>query len=96
MKERKSDMERACKEMRLGVAVDVEKCNGCRTCELVCSLHLSGMFDPYSSAIRIVRPDVHGPISSEIRDGCDLCSGLSIPYCVEFCPTDAVFLTRVP
>jgi Fe-S-cluster-containing hydrogenase component 2 len=78
--------------MRLRPAVEVAKCNGCKACELACSLRLKGCFDSNGSAIRVIRPDIHGPIRFEVMEDCDLCNGIEVPSCIEFCASDAISL----
>lgn len=40
--------------------VNVEKCSGCRICELVCSFHHSGQFRPSISRIIVIKQDKYG------------------------------------
>ena len=42
------------------LAVDYDKCTGCRTCEIVCSLQHNGEISPLKSRIRVVRWDDRG------------------------------------
>ena len=66
------------------ITADLEKCTGCRTCELVCSFKRTGAFNPKKSAIRIVKDNqvgLDGPIT------CQLCRN---PHCVEACPEGAL------
>lgn len=51
------------------ILVNCEKCVGCRTCEMVCSLSHCKEIDPYHSRIKVIK--------------CDLCDGE--PLCVKFC-----------
>ena len=64
----------------LRIVLDVDKCDGCRTCEAICSLVNEGEFNPVKSRIKIVRT-----ISSEILH--------SMPVfclqCVKHCYTKA-------
>ena len=80
--------------MKYKIGIDIDKCTGCKACELACSLHLEKACNPMGSAIRIVRPDVHGPIRYGIDDRCDHCDGMEIPLCIELCPTNAVSFLR--
>lgn len=85
------------------LVVDQIRCDGCRLCELVCSLRLYGEFNPSRSAIRVSKAEKRGiyvPVISPSGgllfdpDGalieCDLCDGS--PRCVEICPNDAVWI----
>ena len=80
-------------------------CTCCRICELVCSLHLSGEFNPTKSAIRLVRKQSAGvwfpivsPFGGILFDDkrepvlCDLCNGK--PKCVRSCPTNALIIIQ--
>ena len=76
------------------VTFETEKCGGCRSCELACSYHHRGIFQPSISSIEITnRPkelsfDV--TFYRESAEGCiacDRCKGLEVPLCVQVCPT---------
>jgi carbon-monoxide dehydrogenase iron sulfur subunit len=42
------------------IHVKSEKCSGCRICELVCSFHHEGRFNPRLSRIAVVKEDKYG------------------------------------
>lgn len=71
---------------------DMPNCGGCRTCEIACSFHHRGEFNPAISSIRIL-DKTNGPgflvmlveHGDEVRIACDLCKGLEIPLCMEYC-----------
>ncbi len=71
---------------------DMPTCGGCRTCEIACSFHHRGEFNPSISSIRILEK-ASGPgfIVMLVEQGegleiaCDLCKGLEIPLCMEYC-----------
>jgi len=71
---------------------DFSKCGGCRTCEMACSYHHKGVFQPAASSLRILDKE-HGSgflleLEEEgdlIRTACDGCEGLPVPRCVEVC-----------
>jgi benzoyl-CoA reductase subunit BamC len=44
------------------IAVDFDKCTGCGTCELICSLHHYGVNNPKKSRIRVVRVPERGQV----------------------------------
>lgn len=86
--------------------VDQAKCDGCRLCELVCSLRLCGEFNPARSAVRISKVEKRGvyvPIISPscgllldpegVPLVCDLCEGN--PKCVEVCPNEAILVRKL-
>jgi len=66
--------------------VHVEKCIGCRICELVCSTKDGkGYYNPRKSFVKILRNDemnVRVPVFSV---KCDLCG-----RCARFCPTKVI------
>ncbi|MBL7178076.1 MAG: 4Fe-4S dicluster domain-containing protein [Desulfobacteraceae bacterium] len=67
------------------ITINHESCTGCKTCEMLCSLHHFGECNPVRSAIRIIRRE---------RDGLVFCLPLVCQQCepapcVEACPTEA-------
>jgi len=62
----------------------VEKCTGCRTCELSCSFEHEGEFRPSVSRIRIIRSEEYGV---NVPMFCRQCED---PPCKEKCPVDAI------
>jgi len=70
------------------LSVNLEKCTGCRICEIVCSSTREGLYAPKVSRVRLVQNEEKGfdcPIA------CKLCEK---PPCVAACPTKA--LTQHP
>ena len=68
--------------MERTLMIEMEKCTGCRICELICSMEKRGEYNPQKSYIRVLRNremDVNIPVL-DVR--CDLCN-----KCVEWCPT---------
>ena len=66
---------------------DLEKCTGCRTCELACSFKREGAFNPKKSAIRVIKDERIG------LDGPVVCEICPKPKCVEACPERALAKT---
>jgi Fe-S-cluster-containing hydrogenase component 2 len=71
---------------------EMPSCGGCRTCELACSFHHRGEFNPAISSLKILeKPDGPGYLvvlkEESDRSGlaCDRCEGLDIPLCVQYC-----------
>ena len=66
------------------ILVNCEKCVGCRTCEMVCSLSHGKEIDPYHSRIKVVKWEdaVHS-----IPINCRQCEDAP---CLEICPTEAI------
>ncbi len=71
---------------------EMPSCGGCRTCELACSFHHRGAFNPVLSSLKILeRTDGPGYLVS-LKDeaegsglACDRCEGLEVPLCVQYC-----------
>ena len=64
--------------------VDANKCNGCKMCEVVCSLEHIGSCNPACSRIKILKNEERGvdlPV---------VCMHCTEPACVEVCPTGAM------
>ena len=74
--------------MKKILMVDVSACNGCRICEVVCSLEKEGVSSPTKSRIRILRVDEAGV---DVPGVCQHCES---PPCADICPMDAI--TRDP
>ena len=66
--------------------VNPDKCTGCRTCELVCSLKNEGVVNPSLSRIRIVADKYEG---LRIPMICQQCQDA---VCMSVCPTRALLL----
>ena len=77
------------------IAVNNDKCTGCRLCELGCSLKNEGEFNPTKARMHVVDYDeISSNIeysstdkSAEMLEHCD-----GSPECVLFCPTGAIEL----
>jgi anaerobic carbon-monoxide dehydrogenase iron sulfur subunit len=72
------------------IKIDIDKCIGCRTCELVCSYHHKKCFNPIFSSIKINFKDNYD-INITILDTCDY-NREEDPSCVKFCPVNAIKL----
>jgi len=68
------------------LTVDVEKCTGCRCCELACSLKNYQECNPSRARIYVVRSQVDGVITS-IPVTCQQCEDA---LCVAMCPAAAL------
>lgn len=60
-----------------------EKCDGCRVCELACSLKHTGEFNPARARIQVIGFD-------ELFCLPVMCSQCERPYCMEVCPSGAI------
>lgn len=72
--------------MNKRLAIIPERCSGCRTCELVCSLKHFSVNNPKKSAIRVMMAYPHPVVRMPI-----VCSHCRKPVCANVCPTDAIF-----
>lgn len=68
------------------IVADVEKCMGCRTCELICSLFHESEFNPSLARIRVSRDPFEGVYTPEI------CRQCIAPNCYVVCPTEGAML----
>jgi carbon-monoxide dehydrogenase iron sulfur subunit len=69
---------------------DSGRCTGCCACEIACSFHKGGVFQPTRASIHVQPYDADGCIFLELSASCDHCSGMTTPYCVRYCPPDAL------
>ena len=65
------------------IAVDTERCNGCRTCELACSMKKLGEFNPARSRIHVV--GFEDEFCFPIR-----CFHCKQAFCAEACSASAI------
>lgn len=65
------------------ITVNLDKCTGCRLCELACSLKNSGECNPARAMIQVVGFD-------ELFSFPVMCFQCEKPYCAEICPTGAI------
>ena len=70
--------------MKKILMVDVNACNGCRICEVVCSFEKEKASAPTKSRIRILRVDEAGV---DVPGVCQHCES---PPCADICPMDAI------
>ena len=68
------------------IAIDYDKCTGCRICELVCSISNCGETNPAKARIRNVR--IEG--EAEILCIPVVCMKCGEPACMAVCPMDAI------
>ena len=69
----------------------LNKCSGCRCCELACSFHHARVFSPALSDIQVLRDNETGVIKWTInRSRCDFCLDEEGPLCLEYCAFNAL------
>jgi carbon-monoxide dehydrogenase iron sulfur subunit len=66
------------------LAIDYEKCTGCRLCEMVCSVKHDGVSNPARSRVKVVKWEWEGRY---IPMSCQQC--ISAP-CLAVCPVKAI------
>jgi Fe-S-cluster-containing hydrogenase component 2 len=66
------------------LAIDAEKCTGCRMCELACSSLKEGEFIPDRSRIRVVDNRLEGWSRPAV------CLQCEEPMCMAICPAEAI------
>ena len=71
---------------------DMPSCGGCRTCEMACSFHHTGEYNPSVSSIKIQEKESGAGyfvllIEKSGPEGfaCDQCRGLARPLCIKVC-----------
>ena len=65
--------------------VDIDKCTGCRICELVCSIVKQGEFRPKGSYIKVFKNKEMDINIIALGTKCDYCGA-----CVEWCLPQAI------
>ncbi len=68
--------------MRKHIRINSALCNGCRICTMACSLHKSGMFNPYNTGVWIASDDGTG------NNEPNICRQCRNPPCVKACPAE--------
>ncbi len=66
------------------LAIDINKCTGCRNCELACSAKHTNSFNPRRSRIQILKKEDQNVILPMV------CLQCEVPLCEEACPNDAI------
>ena len=74
------------------ILVKSSQCHGCLTCQLTCSLRVSGRFNPSRARIRVDRSEDGYEYRHSFTDECDGCGGNYL--CVHSCPYGTLILER--
>lgn len=71
----------------------LNKCSGCRICELACSYHHSNhkYFNPKISSLTVERNNERGTITVRVEPTCDHCINETQQLCVKYCSYGALF-----
>ena len=70
--------------------VKSDRCHGCLTCQLRCSLRVTGNFNLSKARIRVTRLEEGYTYRHDFTDECDGCRGNY--QCVRWCPYGALGL----
>jgi carbon-monoxide dehydrogenase iron sulfur subunit len=73
--------------MKRVIAINQEKCTGCRLCELACSSSKEGQFFPSHSRIRVIHDGLEGWSRPSVCLQCDE------PMCMAVCPVQAISIS---
>jgi len=74
--------------------INLDRCTGCRTCEIACSFHHNKSFDPARSSIQVSLDRSTGAVSINFDSTCDGCSNEEEPLCLLFCPRGVFYVKR--
>lgn len=74
------------------ILVKPDRCHGCLTCQLRCSLRATGQFNPSKAHIRVTRIEEGYLYQHTFTDECDGCEGDYL--CVQWCPYGTLGLGR--
>ncbi len=74
------------------ISVQSDRCHGCLTCQLRCSLRACGAFNPSKAHIRVNRVEGGYGYRQSFTDKCDGCGGDYL--CVRGCPYGTLGLGR--
>lgn len=70
--------------------INLDRCTGCRTCEIACSFHHAKCFDPTRSSIQVRLDKSTGVVSINFDSTCDGCPNEEEPLCSIFCARDVI------
>jgi len=72
------------------ISVDMDKCTGCQSCEVACSLYHFGVINPTLARIQIVKDWKAADSSMEVRFLPAVCRQCANAKCAAVCQTDAI------
>ncbi len=76
--------------MKKTIKITPELCNGCRICTMACSLHKSGLFNPYNTGIWIDTDE------ATYHNTPNICRQCRNPVCVKACPAEKSWNGKAP
>jgi len=74
--------------MYKSLVLDADKCTSCLQCEMACSMHHEGMFNPARSRIKVFEFE-HGARSIPYT-----CTQCEEAWCLHACPTSAIVINH--
>ncbi|MDF1537499.1 MAG: 4Fe-4S dicluster domain-containing protein [Candidatus Thorarchaeota archaeon] len=66
------------------LAIDYEKCTGCRNCELACSVAHYNEFSPSRARIQVIKQETRNIVAPVV------CLQCASPLCQKACPNEAI------
>jgi carbon-monoxide dehydrogenase iron sulfur subunit len=66
------------------LSIDLEKCTGCRNCELACSIAHTRTFNPARARIQVLKDEQRNTVMPMV------CLQCKEPLCEEACPSQAI------
>ena len=69
--------------------IDANECTGCHQCEMACSYHHEGAFNPSKSRIKVFKFDETG------RNVPYVCTQCADAWCLQACPVEAITVNSV-
>lgn len=70
------------------LAIDYDKCTGCRNCELACSVAHFKVFNPARSRIQVIKQEDRNIVAPVV------CLQCESPLCREACPNGAIVMNE--
>lgn len=70
------------------LAIDYDKCTGCRNCELACSVEHYQEFSPARARIQVIKQESRNIVAPIV------CLQCESPLCREACPNDAIVMNE--
>ncbi len=74
--------------MKSILTIDINKCTGCRNCELACSATHTKSFNPKRSRIQVLKNEDQNMVLPMVCLQCD------VPLCEQACPNGAIILNQ--
>jgi len=76
------------------ILADTRACTACLACELACAFRWSKKVGAAQSYVLVRRDEASGLADIRVLDGCDVCRGVEVPFCIAVCTPRALRLGR--